>query len=48
MLRTVVNVTGDAVVTCIVARGENTLNDAVYNDPEAGLITEIRLPHRPQ
>lgn len=46
MLRTVVNVTGDATVTCIVARGENTLNDAVFNDPEAGLITEVKLPHR--
>ncbi len=46
MLRTVVNVTGDAAVTCMVARGENTLDDRIFNDPEAGLITEIKLPHK--
>lgn len=33
MMRTAVNVTGDATVTCIVARGENELDLAVYRDP---------------
>lgn len=47
MLRTVVNVTGDAVVTCIVAKGENELDEAVFYNPEAGVINEITLPHKP-
>lgn len=46
MLRTVVNVTGDATVTCIVARGENEIDETIFNDPEAGEITEVELPHR--
>ena len=46
MMRTVVNITGDATVTCIVARGENTLDDTIFNDPEAGIISEIQLPHK--
>ncbi len=45
MLRTVVNVTGDAVVTCIVARSENELDDSIFNNPEAGVITDVELPH---
>ena len=31
MLRTAVNVTGDAVVTCIVAKSENQLDETVFN-----------------
>jgi Na+/H+-dicarboxylate symporter len=46
MLRTVVNITGDATVTCIIARGENALDDSIFNDPEAGSVTEIELPHK--
>lgn len=46
MMRTVVNITGDATVTCIVARGENTIDDAIFNDPEAGIIPELHLPHK--
>jgi Na+/H+-dicarboxylate symporter len=46
MVRTAVNVTGDATVTCIVARGENEIDEAIFNDPDAGVITEIPLPHR--
>ncbi|MDT8425768.1 MAG: dicarboxylate/amino acid:cation symporter [Methyloprofundus sp.] len=46
MLRTVVNITGDAMVTCIVARGENTIDDIVFNDPEAGSLLDIHLPHK--
>ncbi|NOQ64065.1 MAG: cation:dicarboxylase symporter family transporter [Methyloprofundus sp.] len=48
MLRTMVNITGDATVTCIVARGENTLDDAIFNDPQAGVIEDINLPHHKQ
>lgn len=33
MARTAVNVTGDATVSCIVARSEGELNTALYNDP---------------
>jgi len=46
MMRTVVNITGDAVVTCIIARGENALDERVFNDPDAGIIAEIELPHK--
>jgi len=36
MIRTAVNVSGDAVVSTVVAKSENKLDLAVYNDPEAG------------
>ncbi|MCP5056744.1 MAG: dicarboxylate/amino acid:cation symporter [bacterium] len=36
MVRTAVNITGDAAVTCIVAKGEGQLDAAIYADPEAG------------
>ena len=36
MIRTAVNITGDAVVSTIVAKSEGKLDVAVYNDPEAG------------
>jgi len=32
MTRTAVNVTGDCVVSCIVAKSENELDERVYND----------------
>ncbi|MBX2847349.1 MAG: dicarboxylate/amino acid:cation symporter [Acidiferrobacterales bacterium] len=40
MLRTAVNVTGDAVVTSIVAKSEGRLDIDVYNDPEAGMVLD--------
>lgn len=46
MVRTVVNVTGDATVTCVVAQGENEIDREIFNDPDAGVITEVELPHR--
>lgn len=46
MLRTVVNITGDATVTSIVARGENEIDDAIFNDPQAGNITDVHFPHK--
>jgi Na+/H+-dicarboxylate symporter len=48
MVRTAVNITGDATVTCIVARGENQIDDIVFNNPDAGIITNIELPHKSQ
>lgn len=33
MVRTAVNVTGDATVSCIVARSEKELDSSIYNDP---------------
>ena len=43
MIRTAVNVTGDAVVSVIVAKSENKLDVNIYNDPNAGMITEDEL-----
>lgn len=36
MIRTAVNVSGDATVSSIVAKSEGKLDIAVYNDPDAG------------
>jgi Na+/H+-dicarboxylate symporter len=36
MLRTAVNVGGDAAVTAIVAKSEDKMDLAIYNDPDAG------------
>lgn len=36
MVRTAVNVTGDASVSCIVAKSENAINTHVFNDRHAG------------
>ncbi len=40
MIRTAVNITGDAVVTTIVAKGEGKVDLDVFNDPDAGLIDD--------
>ncbi|HEX22666.1 MAG TPA: dicarboxylate/amino acid:cation symporter [Chromatiales bacterium] len=45
MMRTAVNVTGDAAVTTIVARSEDELDMKVFNDPDAGIVEEVHLPH---
>jgi len=45
MMRTAVNVTGDAVVTTIVARSEKSIDMDVFNDPDAGVVEEVHLPH---
>ncbi|MDY0196096.1 MAG: dicarboxylate/amino acid:cation symporter [Sulfurovaceae bacterium] len=37
MMRTAVNVTGDAVVSCVVAKSEGILNEQVFADKQAGL-----------
>ncbi len=44
MMRSAVNVTGDAVVTTIVARSEDSLSLHIFNDPDAGAIEEVHLP----
>ena len=40
MIRTAVNVSGDGVVSAIVAKSEGKLDRAVYDDPEAGAVAE--------
>ena len=45
MLRTAVNITGDAAVSCIIARSEQALDLQRYADPNAGR-EEASLPHR--
>jgi len=43
MIRTAVNVSGDAAVSVIVAKSEGKLNMDIFNDPNAGVITEDDL-----
>ena len=38
MVRTAVNVSGDAVVSVIVAKSEGKLNTEIFNDPDAGMF----------
>jgi Na+/H+-dicarboxylate symporter len=46
MTRTAVNVTGDTMVTIIVGKGEHQLDQAIYNDDNAGKnIEEIDFHH---
>jgi len=45
MIRTAVNVTGDAAVSTVIAHSEKGLDMYVFNDPKAGSIEEINLPH---
>lgn len=40
MIRTAVNITGDSVVTCIVAKSENELDIKRFNDPAAAAQDE--------
>ncbi len=35
MVRTAVNVTGDATVSCIIAKSEKEIDEAVFSDPES-------------
>ncbi len=47
MIRTAVNVSGDAAVSCVVAKSEGKLNVDVYNDPSAGEVDadSIHIDH---
>jgi Na+/H+-dicarboxylate symporter len=38
MMRTATNVTGDAMVTTVVANSEGMLNKSIYDDPDAGVV----------
>ncbi len=38
MVRTAVNITGDATVTCIVSKWEGKLNTNLFDDPQAGAV----------
>jgi len=40
MIRTAVNVSGDATVSSIVAKSEGKMDVSVFNDPEAGIFDE--------
>lgn len=41
MMRTATNVTGDAMVTTVVANSEDFLDRDIFNDSEAGVIREV-------
>ena len=41
MTRTATNVTGDAMVTTVVANSEGFLDRDVFNDPEAGVVQNV-------
>jgi len=45
MIRTTVNVTGDATVAIIVAKAEDKISMETFNDPDAGQVEKIQLPH---
>jgi DAACS family dicarboxylate/amino acid:cation (Na+ or H+) symporter len=38
MMRTACNITGDAAVSCIIAKSENKLDEQVFNDLESGAV----------
>jgi len=40
MIRTIINVSGDATVSAIVAKSEGKFDVEVFNDPDAGVVTE--------
>ncbi|RUO18656.1 dicarboxylate/amino acid:cation symporter [Aliidiomarina haloalkalitolerans] len=40
MTRTAVNITGDAMVTTVIGKSEQQLDEDVYNDPDAGAKVE--------
>jgi len=42
MIRTVVNISGDAVVSTVVAQSEDKFDPVVYNNPHSGSNTNIR------
>lgn len=48
MMRTAVNVTGDGVVTTIVARSEDAIDLDTFNNPRAGIVEDVHLPHGEQ
>ncbi|MEP1743738.1 MAG: cation:dicarboxylase symporter family transporter, partial [Kangiellaceae bacterium] len=46
MVRTAVNITGDATVATIVSQWEGNFDEQIFNDPDAGLDYEAEeIPH---
>jgi len=45
MMRTAVNVTVDAVITTVVASSEKSISMETFNDPNAGMVEDVHLPH---
>jgi Na+/H+-dicarboxylate symporter len=45
MIRTAVNVSGDAVVSSIVAKSEGKLDQTVFDDPDAGVLDTEEAIH---
>lgn len=45
MIRTAVNITGDAVVSVIVAKSEAKMDLSVYDDPNAGEVEALTIDH---
>jgi len=43
MIRTAVNVSGDAAVSVIVAKSEGKLDESIFNNPDAGKLTDDDL-----
>lgn len=41
MTRTAVNITGDAMVACVVGKSENGLDETIYNNPQAHLEEDV-------
>ncbi len=48
MMRTAVNVTGDAAITTIIAKSENNISIETFHDLNAGQVEEVHLPHASQ
>ena len=44
MVRTAVNVNGDAVATCVIAKSEGQIDEATYRDPAAGIAHPAAIP----
>ncbi|MDQ6952958.1 MAG: dicarboxylate/amino acid:cation symporter, partial [Mariprofundaceae bacterium] len=46
MIRTAVNVTGDAAITTIVARSEDSIDMDVFENPDAGRVQDVHIPKK--
>lgn len=44
MIRTAVNITGDAAITTIVARSEGSIDMEIFHDPDAGHAKDVVFP----
>jgi Na+/H+-dicarboxylate symporter len=43
MIRTAINVTGDAVVSVIVAKSEGRMDLGVYDEPDTGEVIDLHI-----